>query len=49
MVTENKQSQNYTATEVNALVLADLRQSVVLVSLLANLALFVTWLVVLAS
>jgi|GEM_PF-4161264 len=49
MEKENKQSQDYTATEVNALVLTDLRQSVVVVSLLANLALFVTWLVVLAS
>lgn len=49
MEKENKQSQEYDLTEVNAMVLADLRQSVIIVSLLANLALFVTWLVVLTA
>lgn len=49
MVTENKHTENYAATEVNTLVMEDLRQSVMIVSLIANLALFVTWLVVVAS
>lgn len=49
MEIENKQTQAIDSTEVNALVLADFKQSVVIASLLANLTLLVTWLVVVVS
>jgi hypothetical protein len=46
MATENQNSQTYDLTEVRARVLADFRRSLIAVSLLANLTMFVTWLVV---
>lgn len=49
MTVENKNTQSYDLTEVNALVMTSFKQSVVIVSLFANLTLFVTWLVVTIS
>lgn len=49
MTTENKNLQTYDITTVNALVLADFKHSVMIVSLFANLTIFVTWLAVIAS
>lgn len=49
MATENKQSQNYTSTEVNARIVTDFKRAVMVVSVLANLTIFVSWTVIIAS
>lgn len=49
MVKENKNPQQYDTSEANAIVLADFKQSVMIVSLFANLTVFVTWLVMTIS
>jgi len=49
MATENQNRQTYDLTEVNVRVLADFKRSLIAVSLLTNLTMFVTWLVLMAS
>jgi hypothetical protein len=49
MATENKQTENYDITDVNARIIVDFKRAVMVVSLLANLTLFVSWAVVIAS
>ena len=49
MATENKQTENYDLTDVNARIMIDFKRAVMVVSLLANLTLFVSWAVIIAS
>lgn len=49
MTTENKITQNYSATEINARIVTDFKRAVMVVSLFANLTIFVSWAVVIAS
>jgi hypothetical protein len=49
MTTENKNTQSYTQTEVNAKIMTDLKRAVMVVSLFANLTILVSWAVLAVS
>jgi hypothetical protein len=49
MATENKNTLTYDLTDVNYRIFADFKRALIAVSLLMNLTIFVTWVVVLAS
>lgn len=49
MATQNKHTEQYDITEVNSIVMTNFKHAVMVVSLFANLTIFVTWLVVAVS
>lgn len=49
MDTENKNPQMYDFSAVNTIVMANFKHSIIVVSLLTNLTVFVTWLVVMVG
>lgn len=49
MDTKNKNIAVHDLAEVNAIVMANFKHSIILVSLFANLTVFVTWLVVMVG